>query len=149
MNLLHQMNEWSSKHHPKWLVALRAALGICLFLKGVWFIENSVILTGVISQSSFIQNAPWLNTVIPWLHLLGGAMILVGLFTRLWCLLQIPVLIGAMLLVNVRQGFFAGESDLLFSIIVFVLLLFFFIEGGGPLSLDNFLRRSSNGKTTH
>ncbi len=87
--------------------------------------------------------------VIPWLHLLGGAMILVGLFTRLWCLLQIPVLIGAMLLVNVRHGFFAGESDLLFSIIVFVLLLFFFIEGGGPLSLDNFLRRSSNGKTTH
>ena len=76
-------------------------------------------------------------------------MILVGLFTRLWCLLQIPVLIGAMLLVNVRHGFFAGESDLLFSIIVFVLLLFFFIEGGGPLSLDNFLRRSSNGKTTH
>lgn len=148
MNLLHQMNEWSSKHHPKWLVALRAALGICLFLKGVWFIEKSVILTGVISQSSFIQNAPWLNTVIPWLHLLGGAMILVGLFTRLWCLLQIPVLIGAMLLVNVRQGFFAGESDLLFSIIVFVLLLFFFIEGGGPLSLDNFLRGSSKGKAT-
>ncbi len=146
MNLLHQTNEWSSKHHPKWLVALRAALGICLFLKGVWFIENSVILTGVISQSSFIQNAPWLNTVIPWLHLLGGAMILVGLFTRFWCLLQIPVLIGAILLVNVRQGFLDGESDLLFSIIVFVLLIFFFIEGGGPLSLDAFLRGPSKEK---
>lgn len=137
------MNEWSKKHHPKWLVVLRAALGLCLFLKGVWFIENNVILSEAISQESFIQKALWLNTVIPWLHLLGGAMILVGLFTRLWCLVQIPILIGAIILINARQGFFAGESDLLFSIIVFILLIFFFIEGGGPLSLDNFLRTPS------
>lgn len=146
MSLLHQMNEWSSRHHPKWLVVLRAALGLCLFLKGVWFIENSVILTGVISQSSFIQNASWLNTIIPWLHLLGGAMILIGLFTRFWCLVQLPILIGAIIFVNAKQGFFAGESDLLFSIMIFVLLIFFFIEGGGPLSLDNFLRNSPKPK---
>lgn len=146
MSLLHQMNEWSSRHHPKWLVVLRAALGLCLFLKGVWFIENNVILTGAISQSSFIQNASWLNTIIPWLHLLGGAMILVGLFTRFWCLTQLPILIGAIIFVNAKQGLFAGESDLLFSIITFVLLIFFFIEGGGPLSLDNFLRNPSKQK---
>ena len=143
MSLLHQMNEWSKKHHPKWLVVLRVALGLCLFLKGLWFIENNVILSEAISRGSFIQKAVWLNTVIPWLHLLGGAMILVGLFTRLWCLVQIPILIGAIILIYARHGFFAGESDLLFSIIVFILLIFFFIEGGGPLSLDNFLRTPS------
>jgi putative oxidoreductase len=140
MSLLHQMNEWSSKHHPKWLVVLRAALGLCLFIKGVGFIQNNVILTEIVSQTAIIQKAGWLNTLIPWLHLLGGAMILVGLFTRFWCLVQIPILIGAILFVNVKQGLFAGESDLLFSIIVLILLVFFFIEGGGPLSLDSFLR---------
>jgi uncharacterized membrane protein YphA (DoxX/SURF4 family) len=140
MNLLHQMNEWSSKHHPKWLVVLRAALGLCLFIKGVGFIQNNVILTEIVSQSTLIQKAPWLNTLIPWLHLLGGVMILVGLFTRFWCLVQIPILIGAIIFVHTKQGLFAGESDLLFSIIVLLLLAFFFIEGGGPLSLDNFLR---------
>jgi putative oxidoreductase len=144
MSLFHQMNEWSYKHHPKWLVVLRVALGLCLFIKGVGFIQDSIILSGVISQTSFLKNASWLNTMIPWLHLLGGAMILAGLFTRFWCLIQIPVLIGAIIFVHASQGIFTGESDLLFSIIILVLLVFFFIEGGGPLSLDNFLRNPKN-----
>lgn len=142
MSLMHQMNEWSSKHHPKWLVFLRVTLGLCLFIKGLEFIQNSVLLSGVISQTSFLKNASWLTTIIPWLHLLGGAMILAGLFTRLFCLVQIPILAGAIIFVNARRGIFAGESDLLFSVIILILLIFFFIEGGGPLSLDNFLRNS-------
>ncbi len=144
MDLLHQMNEWSNKHHPKWLVVLRVALGLCLLIKGVVFIQNSVFLSGVISQTALIQKADWLNTFIPWLHLLGGAMILAGLFTRFWCLVQIPILLGAIIFVHAKQGIFAGESDLLFSIIILILLIFFVIEGGGPLSLDNFLRKPSS-----
>lgn len=146
MSLLHQMNDWSSKHHPKWLVVLRVVLGLCLFIQGVGFIQNNVILAELLSQSGFIQKASWLNTVIPWLHLLGGAMILVGMFTRFWCMVQVPVLIGAVIFVNSKQGLFAVGSDLLFSVIVLILLVFFFIEGGGPLSLDNFLRNQDKKK---
>ena len=145
MSLLHQMNEWSSKHHPKWLVFLRVVLGLFLFIKGIDFIQNSVLLSDTISQTSFIKNASWLTTLIPWLHLLGGAMLLAGLFTRLFCLVQIPILIGAIIFVNAKKGIFAGESDLMFSVIILILLVFFFIEGGGPLSLDNFLRNPKKG----
>lgn len=140
MSLMHQMNEWSSKHHPKWLVVLRVALGICLFLKGLGFIQNNVELTSYFSETSYFQTATWLNTVIPWIHLLGGSMIIVGLFTRLWTLVQIPILLGAVFFVNAKTGVFAGESDLMFAIIVLVLLVFFFIEGGGPISLDNYFK---------
>lgn len=143
MSLMHQMNEWSSKHHPKWLVFLRVTLGLCLFIKGLEFIQNSVLLSDVLSQTSFIKNASWLTTLIPWLHLLGGALIIAGLFTRLSSLVQMPILIGAIIFINAKRGVFAGESDLLFSIIILILLVFFFIEGGGPLSLDNFLRKNS------
>jgi putative oxidoreductase len=143
MNLMHQMNEWSSKHHPKWLVILRVLLGLCLFIKGIGFIQNSVLLSGLLAQTSFLQNASWLNSVIPWLHLLGGSMILAGLFTRFWALVQIPILLGAVFFVNARSGIFAGQSDLLFSISILILLAFFFIEGGGPLSLDNYFRSNS------
>ena len=146
MSLLHQMNEWSSKHHPKWLVFLRVALGLCLFIKGIGFIQNSVFLSSLISQTAFIKNASWLTTIIPWLHLLGGIMIVMGLFTRLSSLVQIPILIGAVFFVNARQGLFAGGSDLLFSIIVLILLLFFVVEGGGPLSLDHYFFSSKNNK---
>lgn len=141
MGLMHQMNEWSSKHHPKWLVFLRAMLGICLFIKGLSFIQNEALFTGAISQTSFIQKTSWVATIIPWLHLLGGCMIIAGLFTRFWCLIQIPVLIGAIVFVNAKQGIFAGASEVLFPVIILILLIFFFIEGGGPLSLDNFLRK--------
>ena len=140
MSLFHQMNEWSSKHHPKWLVVLRIVLGFSLFIKGFGFIQNNVELTSYFSETSYFQKATWLNTIIPWIHLLGGSMILVGLFTRFWTLIQIPILLGAIFFVNTKTGIFAGESDLLFPIIILVLLVFFFIEGGGPLSLDNYFR---------
>jgi uncharacterized membrane protein YphA (DoxX/SURF4 family) len=138
------MNEWSSKHHPKWLVFLRVALGLCLFIKGIGFIQNSVFLSGVISQTAFIKNASWLTTIIPWLHLLGGTMIVMGLFTRLSSLVQIPILLGAVFFVNARHGLFAGGSDLLFSIIILILLFFFVVEGGGPLSLDHYFSSRNN-----
>ena len=137
MNLLGQMNEWSKKHHPKWLVVMRIVLGFCLFTKGFEFIKNSVLLPGLISQTPFIQNAPWLASFIPWVHILGGSLILVGLFTRLCTLVQIPLLLGAVF-VNARLGMYTDGSDLLFSIIILVLLIFFFIEGGGRISLDNY-----------
>jgi putative oxidoreductase len=143
MNIMHQMNEWSSRHHPKWLVVLRVLLGLCLFIKGISFIQNSVLLSTLLAQTSFLQNASWLSSFIPWLHLLGGSMILAGLFTRFWALVQIPVLLGAVIFVHAQSGIFAGQSDLLFSIVVLILLVFFFIEGGGPLSLDNYFRSNA------
>jgi len=69
-------------------------------------------------------------------------MLIAGLFTRLSVLLQVPVLFGAVFFVNSKGSIFAGESDLLFSVIVLLLLLFFLIEGGGPFSLDNALRNN-------
>ena len=138
--MLHQMDEWSNKHHPKWLVVLRVALGVCLFVKGFEFIQNSVELTSFFSATSYFQKATWMNTVIPWVHLLGGSMIVVGLFTRFWTLVQIPILFGAIFFVHAKTGIFAGESGTLFPLIILVLLVFFFIEGGGPISLDSYFK---------
>lgn len=138
MSLSHQMNEWSSKHHPKWLVVLRVGLGLCLLIKGFEFIQNSVLLPSLLSQVSFVSGASWLSSFIPWVHILGGSLLLVGLFTRLSCIAQIPILVGAVFFVNAKQGMYG--SDLLFSIIILLLLVFFFIEGGGPLSMDNYFK---------
>ena len=140
MGFLHQINEWSSKHHPKWLVVLRAGLGLCLLVKGVQFIQDTAALEQLLAKTSLSQNITWLNTFIPWLHLFGGIMIIIGLFTRISALLQIPVLLGAVFFIHSKQNIFASESGLLFPIIILLLLLFFLVEGGGPFSLDNALR---------
>jgi len=136
MSLFHQINEWGNKHHPKWLVAIRVVLGFCLFIKGFGFIQNQAALHDLIVMTSLKDQANWLATIIPWIHLLGGSLIVVGLLTRLSVLLQIPILIGAVFFVNAKMGFYG--SDLLFSIIILLLLIFFLVEGGGPLSLDHY-----------
>ncbi len=148
MSYLHQIKEWTRQHSPKWLVVLRVALGLCLFVKGFSFIQNSTLLELFVERSYFGSNAGWLITVIPWFHLLGGTLIVVGLFTRLAALIQIPILLGAVFFVNARQGIFAGESDLLFSIIILILLLFFLVEGGGFLSLDHYRERTTEPRNT-
>jgi len=140
MNLLHQIDDWSIKHHPKWLVALRAALGLVLFLKGISFIKNSTLLPQLLGQTAVSQTAGWLADFIPWVHLFGGCLIIIGLFTRFAALLQVPILIGAVFFINAHSSIFAGNSDLLFSIIVLFLLIFFVIEGSGPFSFDNYLK---------
>jgi uncharacterized membrane protein YphA (DoxX/SURF4 family) len=130
------MNDWSNKHHPKWLVAIRVLLGMCLFIKGFEFIQDQAVLRDLISITSLRDQANWLETIIPWIHLLGGSLIVVGLFTRASVLINIPILIGAVFMVNMKIGFHG--SDLMFSIIVLFLLIFFLVEGGGPLSLDHY-----------
>lgn len=144
MGLLHQIEDWGDSHQPKWLVALRVGLGLCLFIKGIQFIQNSIFLEQLIANSQLLKNLSWISTLIPIFHLLGGAMILAGLFTRLVCVIHIPILLGAIFFVHSKQGFFSGGADLPFSIIVLLLLIFFSIEGGGAYSLDSALRSKSD-----
>lgn len=142
MRYLHQINDWSIKHQPKWLVFIRVALGLCLLAKGISFIRNTTILQTIFTESSIPSSLSWLAYFIPWAHLFGGFLIVIGLFTRIAVILQIPILIGAIIFVNTKTGIYSGESDLLFSIIVLVLLLFFLVEGGGSYSVDKQIKTS-------
>ncbi len=136
MRYLHQINDWSNKHQLRWLVFLRVALGLCLLAKGISFIKNSTILQTIFATSSIPKSLSWLAFFIPWAHLFRGFLIVIGLFTRIAVILQIPILIGAIIFVNTKSGVYSGESDLLFSIIVLVLLLFFLVKGSGSYSID-------------
>jgi len=140
--MLHQLEKWSTTHHPRWLVFLRVVLGICLIIKGISFMDDSVTLETILTETSLGSANEWLPIIITWLHLLGGFFIIIGLFTRLSTLLLIPVLFVAVLFINLPRGIFAPGSEFGFSLAVLILLIVFFIEGGGPLSLDDYFRRN-------
>ena len=142
MGTLQQLEKWSTTHHPRWLVFLRVALGICLIIKGISFMNESVSLESMLSDTSLGFTGGWLPIIVTWLHLLGGFFIIIGLFTRLSTLLLIPVLLVAVLFINLPRGIFAPGSEFGFSLAVLLLLIVFFIEGGGPLSLDDYFRRN-------
>jgi putative oxidoreductase len=134
MGILQNLQEWSASHHPRWLVILRAALGLSLFVKGISFIRNMADLELLLSQSSLRNFSSWMALAITCIHLLGGFLIIIGLLTRWAVLIQLPILSGAIFFI---QAPFAG-TEFTFAVLLILLLLFFFIEGGGPFSLDNY-----------
>jgi uncharacterized membrane protein YphA (DoxX/SURF4 family) len=142
MGTLQQIQNWSTTHHPRWLVVLRIGLGLALFVKGISFMVNAVLLNQLISGTSLSAGVDWIPLVITWIHLLGGFLIIIGLYTRLAVLVQIPILIGAVTFVVEKEKMFGPGSELIFAIIILLLLFFFLVEGGGPISVDAHLRKN-------
>lgn len=140
MGTLQQIQRWSLAHHPRWLVVLRVALGICLFFKGISFLNDTATLEELVRGNLVANRADWLVLFIAWAHLLGGFLIIIGLLTRWAVLVQIPILMGAIFFINTQRDAF-GTFELPFALIVLVLLITFLIEGGGPVSLDNFFSK--------
>lgn len=143
MNALQNIEKWGDAHHPKWLDFVRMLLGLFLFLKGIEFINNMEILTAMMAKSNFLGSISLgiLAHYIVFAHLLGGAMIAVGLLTRLAALVQIPILLGAIIFINSSAGILAPHHELWLSILVLVLLIAFLVGGSGPLSMDEQMKK--------
>jgi putative oxidoreductase len=143
MNFFQRLEKWGDAHHPKWLDAIRIVLGIFLFLKGLEFVNNMEALTNVINNSGFLGSisAGILAHYVVFAHIVGGILISFGLLTRFACLIQIPILLGAIIFVNASGGIFKPHAELWISILTFLLLAFFFVEGSGPISIDEYMRK--------
>lgn len=140
MTIMQRINKWSAGHHPWWLIGFRILLGLTLFIKGFTFMRDSTILPSLFRESAIITVTPWLALTITWLHLLCGFLIVIGLFTRLASLVMLPVVIAAVIMVNIPSG---NITELIFSIFICLLLGLFFIEGSGPLSSDYYFSQKA------
>lgn len=139
MTILEKFEFWGDRHHPKWLDIIRIALGIFLCYKGVDFLRNSSNLISLMKNTSPFSEfmIVLLAHYVAFAHLLGGFFLTIGLFTRAACLIQIPVLSGAIIFVNINatKDAFSPYSELFLSIIILLLLIYFLIIGNGPLSV--------------
>jgi putative oxidoreductase len=145
MNLLQRIEIWGDTHHPKWLDAVRIALGVFLFWMGILFVQNRDALTALINENPFLTAVSfWLGHYIVFAHLAGGLLIALGLLTRVAVIANIPVLLGAVLFVHSPTGLFDIYTELGLSILVLFLLIFFLVEGSGPISVDAYMRRHPN-----
>lgn len=139
MNYLQRIEHWGDAHHPKYLDLLRMALGVFLCFKGVEFASNNTLLNELIDRnvpfSSFMLIL--LGHYVIFAHIMGGFLLALGLLTRFACLIQIPILIGAIIFVNFDLTNHFAET--LISLLVLGLLVYFTIIGSGPWSLDKVL----------
>jgi putative oxidoreductase len=142
MNLLDSMEPWAEPKRNKLFDYLRIILGVFIVYKGVTFTQDITALQEM-SETVNVMLAAFLSSYVTTVHMIGGALLVFGLFTRWMCLIQIPILLGAVFLVNFPKGFLsmAGNIEFGTSIIVLIGLVFFFFMGAGANSIDAMRRR--------
>ena len=137
MNLLQRLEYWGDRHHPRWMDIVRIVLGIFLCYKAVDFLNNmSDLITLMSSKASSGEFAYVLaGHYVVFAHLLGGVLLIFGVLTRFACLIQIPILLGAIFFVCTNKEMLRPYDELFLTIIVLLLLIYFLIAGNGPWSV--------------
>ncbi len=134
---LQSWESWADAHHPRWIDLFRVILGIFIFWKGVTFIKDPLIITELIQHLNLEFMGVMIAHYIAPVHLFGGLLIAIGLLTRWAVIAQLPILIGAVFLVNPVRG---SGTELWISIVALLLLLFFAFWGSGRLSVEEWIR---------
>lgn len=136
MNYLQRIEHWGDRHHPKWLDFIRIALGLFLCYKGVDVLLNMSELTNMMANRAPFSSFAFLlaGHYAAFAHIIGGILLALGLFTRLACLIQIPVLLGAIIFLSSFQDMLRPYSEFILSILILLLLIYFLVVGNGPLS---------------
>jgi putative oxidoreductase len=160
MVLTQKIEQWTDTHHPAWLDVVRFFLGLFLFSKGIAFLQDIWGLQKILQNINIDYNSLQLAYIIAFVHIIGGLLIAIGLFTRPAILFQLPILFGA--IIFNWPGFEANEINqmvpggVLFvwpdtdstsvtaewwtSLIVFLLLVLFYVFNSGRWSVDNYLK---------
>ena len=133
---MQRLEYWGNSHHPKWMDIVRIVLGIFLCYKGVDFLLNMSKLINLMSNRTSFGSFVYIlaGQYVVFAHILGGIFLILGLFTRFACIIQIPILVGAIIFVNSSRDMLQPYSELILSVLVLILLLYFLVAGNGPWS---------------
>jgi putative oxidoreductase len=143
MSVITNVERWGNSHRPGFLDLFRIALGIFITYKGIYFITNMDELEMTAQGVNLWFAGAAVSHYVIFAHILGGPLIIFGLFTRIVCALQLPILLGAVVLVNAPKGFLSvgNHMELEVSVIVLIGLIIFMLFGAGRYSIDAMRRR--------
>lgn len=139
MKVITKIEKWGDTHHPRWFDIFRILLGLVLTWKGVEFAMNLDAFSILMAKTGLVTSLgiSLFAHLIICIHLIGGLMITIGTNTRASCLFQIPILLVAVFFVNLPENVFKPYSEFSLSVTVLIALVFFLVEGNGPLSVDH------------
>ena len=141
MKAVDSLTSWADAHHPTWLDILRILLGMVLFVKGLSFILDKETTLQILHDNNFDFFSLLILHYVIIFQMAHSLLIAVGLITRIAIAAQFPIVLGAVILIATTGSFAPMDSDLWLAVIVLFLLVFFFIYGPGPLSVDEALRK--------
>ena len=125
------------------LLVFRIILGIILFAKGISFLRDKALLENLISNSITEEKFSIVGLLIPYIHIAGGFFIIIGLYIRVSILIQLPIIIGAIILL-LESGGKPYQGEILFSTLILIMLLVQLVYGDGLYSWRNLLNKEKN-----
>ncbi len=145
-----ESESWLAAHSDLFMDLIRAYLGVGLFVKGIYILENQTAFQRLIENTGNmpISLLAAAHYVIP-VHLVGGVMLLLGLATRFAAVAQIPLLVGAIFYVHLpRFATLELRQNLEFTGLVLFLLCMISVYGSGRYSLDYLLHKAEEREHT-
>ena len=134
MKTIKKLNKWTNNHNPYFtLDLLRWFLGGFLFFKGISFMTEPQLLKDIIAPNDEYLASMFIYHYVTMAHFSGGILIVLGLLTRLAIAVQIPILIGAVM-VNFMVAM--NLQNLAAASVTLLLSIFFVIVGSGKHSAD-------------
>jgi len=137
MKLFSKIVEWFNTNHDLAYSLIRIILGVALFVRGLILLSDPAAISELAGQNELY----WWYSYITIIHIIAGLLLTLGLLTRIAALLQIPILVGAVFFIHMRQGLVTEGQSLELSALVLVLLIIYFLFGSGSLSLDKFFAK--------
>lgn len=148
MTVIQKIEHWGDVHHAKWLDMVRIVLGLLIFSKGIAIVSNTAALQDMLLQNNTYAFSGLMTSlalhIVGFVHIVGGILITIGLVTRFASVIQIPILLCAVLFVNLAHGFSVLNNELWLSILVLMLLVLFWVVGSGPYSVDQAMKKRPN-----
>ena len=143
MSMITKIENWGNSHRPGWLDIFRIVLGCYITYKGFNFLNHIEDLEMSIEGMNMAYTGASIAHYIVFAHVLCGPLIALGLLTRIMCLVQLPILVGAVVWVNAPKGFMSlgSHMELEISIAVLFGLIVFMVFGAGKFSIDEKRRK--------
>ena len=133
METIVKVNKWANSHTNILFDALRLGLGVFLFWKGMLFAGQTQTLVDLMQPKDPQAATIFIAHYIAMAHLAGGILVFFGLLTRLALVIQVPILVGAVVM-NINGN--APAQDLYEACAALLLSVFFVVMGSGKHSAD-------------
>ncbi len=125
------------------LLVFRILLGIILFAKGISFLRDKALLENLISNSITDEKFSIAGLLIPYVHIAGGFFIIIGLYIRVAILIQLPLIIGAIILL-LKSGGKLYQGEIIFAALILIMLIVQLAYADGLYSWRNLLNKEKN-----
>ena len=126
-----------SKRYYEWsMIIIRVSLGIIFLAHGIQKISG---MDGIVQWFGSIGLPPLLAYVVATIETVGGAFLILGLFTRVAATGILFVMLGAIFSVKLSKGFIGGYE---FDVSLLAMALSLILSGSNTLSLGNLFSSS-------